>query len=74
MSVSTWLNDNRVRPGRQVFAVGDVHGYPAELDKLVGAMAESAENDSHLVLLGDLVDKGPNSPGAIAPAAKWKMS
>jgi serine/threonine protein phosphatase 1 len=81
--ISHWLFDERLKPGRRVFAVGDVHGRPVELDLILAAMATAASTplddateateakDTHLVLLGDLIDRGPDSPGAIAMAAEW---
>jgi serine/threonine protein phosphatase 1 len=86
VTISDWLFDERLKPGRRVFAVGDVHGNPAALDAILSAMAAAARTpledardpgnaqDTHLVLLGDLIDRGPDSPGAIATAAKWVTS
>jgi serine/threonine protein phosphatase 1 len=83
VTISDWLYDERLKPRRRVFAVGDVHGYPVALELILTAMAAAAREpasgakkarkvqDSHLVLLGDLIDRGPDSPGAIATAAKW---
>jgi serine/threonine protein phosphatase 1 len=77
------MSGSAIKPGRRVFAVGDVHGHPAELDLILAAMAAAASarsddagetgkaKDTHLVLLGDLIDRGPDSPGAVAMAAKW---
>jgi hypothetical protein len=72
--VSQWLIDERLRPGLQVFVVGDVHGFPRQLDALLGSMAAVARPGSHLVFLGDLIDRGPDSPGAIATATKWMIA
>lgn len=41
-----------------VLAIGDVHGMADDLSR---ALAEAAEQDALAVLLGDLVDKGPDS-------------
>jgi serine/threonine protein phosphatase 1 len=83
VTISDWLLDERLKPGRRVFAVGDVHGHPVALEAILTAMADAARmpaagakkarkvQDTHLVLLGDLIDRGPDSPGAIAMAAKW---
>jgi len=61
-----------VPPGIRAYAIGDVHGCVAEYDAL---MARILEDDaargpakSVLVLLGDLVDRGPDSAGAIRRA------
>jgi serine/threonine protein phosphatase 1 len=67
--VSPWFVDDRLQPGDvQVFAVGDVHGHPGTLTALVDRMAAEAGERSHLVLLGDEIDRGPDSLGAIVSA------
>lgn len=55
------------RPGR-VIAVGDVHGCAAELESLLGKL-ELTRHD-RLVLLGDLVNRGPDSAAVIALARR----
>ncbi len=45
-------------------AIGDVHGHPNRLK----AAAGDAE---HLMLLGDLVDRGPDSAGVLRLALDW---
>jgi hypothetical protein len=49
--------------------VGDVHGCLQELDALLEAAAFVARSD-RLVLVGDVVVRGPNSPGALARAVE----
>ncbi|SUE63184.1 metallophosphoesterase [Roseomonas gilardii] len=52
--------------GRREFAVGDVHGMSGLLAAILSAMAAEAGADTagtHLTLLGDLVDRGPDSLG-----------
>lgn len=56
-------------PGERVYAVGDIHG---RLDLLERALAMIDADDAtrpatqtRLVLLGDLIDRGPNSRGVI---------
>ena len=44
--------------------IADVHGYPDML-------ARAAGDASALALLGDLVDRGPDSPGALRLALEW---
>ncbi len=64
-------------PGRRVYAIGDVHG---RLD-LLGELAEAIEQDDSarcdaettVIMLGDLVDRGPDSRGVIDFARKWAM-
>lgn len=55
----------RIPGGRRVYAVGDVHGMA---DLLTALMARIAADDAarppartHIVLLGDLVDRGPDT-------------
>jgi serine/threonine protein phosphatase 1 len=65
-----------IPPGRRVYAVGDIHG---RLD-LFEAMIEAIEQDdaagvpagTSVVMLGDLVDRGPDSAGVIARARDWQ--
>ena len=63
---------SRLPDGRRVYAVGDVHGCAAQLAALVAAIVADdrarAPAQTMLVLLGDLVDRGPDSAGAIRQA------
>ncbi len=58
--------------GQRVYAVGDVHGRCDLFDRLVTAIEadDSARSpaDTTIVLLGDLVDRGPDSAGVVAAA------
>jgi diadenosine tetraphosphatase ApaH/serine/threonine PP2A family protein phosphatase len=54
---------------RTVF-VGDVHGCPEELEALLEACGWRP--GEQLVLLGDLVAKGPDSAGVVRRAREWK--
>ncbi|MEP6869993.1 MAG: metallophosphoesterase, partial [Novosphingobium sp.] len=64
-----------IPPGERVYAIGDIHG---RLDLLVD-MAEAIEADnasrgpanSTVVMLGDLVDRGPDSAGVLTAARIW---
>lgn len=56
--------------GRLVYAIGDVHGYPNQLAALLNQIAEDAAREAAperplIVFLGDYVDRGPDSRGAI---------
>ncbi|PLK26505.1 metallophosphoesterase family protein [Novosphingobium sp. TH158] len=61
--------------GQRVYAVGDIHG---RLDLMV-TLAEAIEADDRkrgpadttVILLGDLVDRGPDSAGVITAARMW---
>ena len=59
----------RVPPGTRVYAIGDVHG---RLDLLTTLVARIEEHDrgrpaaeTTLILVGDLVDRGPDSAGVL---------
>jgi serine/threonine protein phosphatase 1 len=54
--------------GQRVYAIGDVHGCRAELDRLLDRIAsdcDSAPAETHLIFVGDLVDRGPDSAGVV---------
>jgi serine/threonine protein phosphatase 1 len=58
-----------VPAGQRVYAIGDVHGCCALLDQLLD-LIEADHNargpaEKHLIFLGDLMDRGPNSRGVI---------
>ena len=56
-------------PGRRVYAIGDVHGRLDLLDDLLSRIAADdaprAPAATTIILLGDLVDRGPDSAGVI---------
>ena len=55
--------------GVRIYAVGDIHGCRAELDRLLDMIdaddAARPEAETMLVFLGDLVDRGPDSAGVV---------
>ncbi len=57
-------------PGSRIYAIGDIHGCRAELDRLLVMIdaddATRGPADTTLIFLGDLVDRGPDSAGVIA--------
>ena len=57
-------------PGRRIFAVGDSHGKSRQLRAMLDSLEESlqGDEDSLLVFLGDLVDRGEDSLGCIDAA------
>jgi serine/threonine protein phosphatase 1 len=63
--------------GKRIYAIGDVHGRLDLLERLAGAidfdMDRSPEIDSTIILLGDLVDRGPDSAGVIDFAREWQQ-
>ncbi len=52
-------------PGRRAYAIGDVHGRYDLLEALLWAIRKDAserpKRETHLVSLGDLIDRGPDS-------------
>jgi serine/threonine protein phosphatase 1 len=64
----------RVPDGERIYAVGDIHGCLALLERLLAAIA--ANNASRepakttLVMLGDLIDRGPDSRGVVERALR----
>jgi serine/threonine protein phosphatase 1 len=56
-------------PGKRLYAVGDVHGSLVELDQLLALIAADHaardERSCHIVFLGDLIDRGPDSRGVL---------
>ena len=64
-----------VPAGTRVYAVGDIHGRLDLLEELIAAIeaddAARGPAQTCVVLLGDLVDRGPDSAGVIAAARAW---
>lgn len=64
--------------GERYYVIGDIHGRLDLFDELIAAVerddqtAEPAETT--IVLLGDLVDRGPDSAGVISRAREWQAS
>lgn len=77
-SIRNFLTRNGKAPsasvpeGRRVYAVGDVHGRLDLFEALIAAIerddAARGRAETTVVLLGDLVDRGPDSAGVIASA------
>jgi len=65
-----------VPAGQRVYAIGDVHGRCDLFEKLVEAIetdhGERADAESTVVLLGDLIDRGPDSYGVLTVAREWQ--
>lgn len=51
----------------QLFAIGDVHGQSAALAAVLQAISDTPGDGRvrHLIFLGDLIDRGPDSLGAV---------
>jgi len=67
----------RIPEGRRAYAVGDVHGRSDLFISMIEAIEEDIREgeaegiESEVVLLGDLVDRGPDSANVIELARKW---
>lgn len=48
-----------------IYAIGDLHGQSAELDRLLKLVESDGGPDARIVFLGDLTDRGPDSAGVI---------
>ena len=64
-----------VPDGRRYFAIGDIHGrldlYEAMIGAIEAEIAAAPGVDHRIIVLGDLVDRGPDSAGiAIYGGAK----
>ena len=70
VEVTAWLPGPIDLPAAaQEFAIGDVHGHAGHLACLLEAMDAEGRPGSHLTLLGDLIDRGPQSLPALRLAA-----
>ena len=65
-----------VPEGQRVYAVGDVHGRADLFEALATAIEaddqERGASESFVILLGDLVDRGPDSSGVLRLAREWQ--
>ncbi|HZU63105.1 MAG TPA: metallophosphoesterase family protein [Novosphingobium sp.] len=67
-------------PGQRAYAIGDIHGRADLLARLIdGIEADDAARNAStpcqttMILLGDLIDRGPDSAGVIALARAWQQ-
>lgn len=62
--------------GQRVYAVGDVHGRADLFEILATAIEaddrERGDSESLVILLGDLVDRGPGSANVLKQAREWQ--
>lgn len=62
--------------GTRAYAVGDIHGradlFAALIEAVDGDDAGRDPAQTTMILLGDLVDRGPDSAGVIALAREWQ--
>lgn len=66
-----------VPPGERVYAIGDIHGRLDLFEELIRAIEDDdaerpATGRTTVVLLGDLVDRGPDSAAVVARAREWQ--
>ncbi|KAF4961140.1 hypothetical protein FGADI_376 [Fusarium gaditjirri] len=62
-----------IAPGRLII-VGDVHGQLPELKRLLEKVAHSKFNGDKFIFVGDLINKGPDSPGVVQLAIELGAS
>lgn len=71
-STDTALPTPSIPPGRRVYAIGDIHGcdvlFAELLDKIDADERARGPADTCIVLLGDLVDRGPSSAAVVERA------
>ncbi|WP_062347337.1 metallophosphoesterase family protein [Novosphingobium sp. CCH12-A3] len=64
--------------GQRIYAIGDIHGRLDLFEQLLARIDEDDSSrgpaDTTLILLGDLVDRGPDSRGVIERAMQLKAS
>lgn len=48
-----------------IYAVGDIHGQSAELDRVLALIEADGGRDARIVFLGDYTDRGPDSRGVL---------
>ncbi|KAK2020959.1 Metallo-dependent phosphatase [Colletotrichum zoysiae] len=65
---------SRAHPGRRLVVVGDVHGMRASLDRLLDDLRFDPAAGDHLVLAGDMINKGPDSRGVLDLAMRLGAS
>ncbi len=64
--------------GERVFAIGDIHGRLDLFTALIAAVEAQDERrgpaHTTIILLGDLIDRGPDSAGVLTRARDWQAS
>lgn len=65
-----------VAAGERVYAIGDIHGRLDLFMQMIRAIedddAARGEGRTTVILLGDLIDRGPDSAGVISAARDWQ--
>jgi len=66
-----------VPAGQRIYAIGDIHGRADLFAALIAAIdaddAAQAPAETTVILLGDLIDRGPDSAGVIRLARAWRQ-
>ena len=67
-----------VPKGKRYYVVGDIHGRLDLFEKMIEAIeddiAQVAGAEPRVILLGDLVDRGPDSAGVLARTRAWQRA
>jgi serine/threonine protein phosphatase 1 len=65
-----------VPAGKRYYVVGDIHGrldlFEPMIHAIEGDIAQAGAAEPRVVLLGDLVDRGPDSAGVLARTRAWQ--
>jgi len=66
-----------VPAGTRYYVIGDIHGrldlYEAMIEAIERDAAEARGAQARIILLGDLVDRGPDSAGVLARTRAWQQ-
>ncbi len=67
-----------VPAGTRYYVIGDIHGrldlYDALIAEIEAEIAVAGSTDIRIVLLGDLVDRGPDSAGVVQRTRTWQQA
>ena len=67
-----------VPSGTRYYAIGDIHGrldlYEALIAAIEGEIAAAPGIEHRIIVLGDLVDRGPDSAGVVERTRVWQQS
>ena len=65
-----------VPDGTRYYVIGDIHGRLDLFDAMIAEIEADdvarTDSETHVVLLGDLVDRGPDSAGVVARTRDWQ--
>lgn len=67
-----------VPAGKRYYVIGDIHGRLDLYEAMIAAInqddAQAASAETRVILLGDLVDRGPDSAGVLARTRAWQQA